>query len=736
MDDNDTSSTSKLTSVTSEITSNWEIYFYDAFNEAYQSYLNNISPNVFMNIYLERIIKITGSKTGFIASINQMNEKRYMSLEAISNNFFVYDEMSVPSDLLLDIDEYDCVYTFAAKQKQVIIENDIRSCHIDSSFKSYININTCVCVPYSFNDKIIGVITLANKSSYDDEIIPHLKILGTLTAVLQNNYFKRKKTSLETDNRFMTYQLFEHMLNYIRDGTIVITNNFSIVYINQHAINIIDMINNSDNFVSSIRRCHNYMNTDILKIFPQLNILNNKNNSEISSTNHKLFKNRRISTRIDNNRALMCPFVMEFIVNSVICHNQIYHIIMIYNNTDNVAYEHKNQTNFIAYLSHELRNPLQSINFANYLLQCNLKNFLNNINTDHFTSENCSYLDIKDSTKISSYLNTIARSCCEMKKIINDILDLSKIEAREFIIELDVCEIKELVETIIAEFFPSAQEKNMILSLEINDDVPKTIYTDEVRISQILSNLISNAIKFGKSGEIKLSISYDEFDHGIKFSVIDHGEGIKKEEIPNLFKQFCRTSSSDKFNSNGLGLYVSQQIAHLLGGHICVVSEHKKGSTFTLFHPIKLGSSGTFLDKNKYNKCLSGNILIIDDNESNLTLFKLILDHFNCEYKYYLETNTVTSGIDAINLCNVNKYDIIFMDINMLGIDGCTASKIIKLNNKNEFSGKIIATTGNILAKKENSSLCNDQEKYKYFDDVIIKPYDDSLILKILHRYL
>ena len=489
------------------------------------------------------------------------------------------------------------------------------------------------------------------------------------------------------------------MLNYVRDGTIVITNNFNIVYINQHAINIIDIINNSQ-----LKKSRNYANIDILKIFPHLDILKSD----------KLFKNRHISTRIDNNRALMCPFVMEFIINSVICHNNIYHIIIIYNNTDNVSYEHKNQTNFIAYLSHELRNPLQSINFANYLLQCNLKN------------------NMQDN-KIPSYLNTISRSCCEMKKIINDILDLSKIEAREFIIELDVCEIKRLVETIMADFLLAAKEKNMILSFEIDTNVPETIYTDEVRLSQILSNLISNAIKFGKSGEIKLFINFDEFD-GIKFSVIDHGDGIKETEIPNLFKQFSRTSSSDKINSNGLGLYVSQQIAHLLGGHVSVVSEHNKGSTFTLNHPIKLGNSGTFIDKDKFNKCLSGNILIIDDNESNLTLFKLMLDHFNCLYKFNLETNTVTNNIDAINLCNVNKYDILFMDINMLGVDGCTASKIIKLNNK--FSGKIVATTGNILAKKENSSLCNDQEKYKYFDDVIIKPYDDSVILKLLYRYL
>ena len=161
---------------------NWEIAFYDVFNEAYQSYLNNISPNVFMHIYLEKIIKITESSAGFIASINVMNQKRYMSLEAVNNKFFNFDELTVPSDLLLDIDEYDYIYTIAIKQNKIIIDND---------FKDLVNINTCICIPYSFNDKLIGIITLANRSSYVDN--NQFKLLGNLTAVLKIIILKERK---------------------------------------------------------------------------------------------------------------------------------------------------------------------------------------------------------------------------------------------------------------------------------------------------------------------------------------------------------------------------------------------------------------------------------------------------------------------------------------------------------------------------------------------------------------
>lgn len=649
---------------------NWYTEFHNIFNESYQCYLNNISSIIFMNNFLSKVIKITESSSGFIASLVHSESKKYLFLDTI-----IGENETIYSDLLdNDIDAIDMIFIKSIKNNKLLLTEDGYS----------------IAIPTMFLNETIGVIFLTSKEVYTHEMISSFNVLGGLIGFLQHNNLKLKKTSLETDNKFITYQIFEHLLNYTRDGAIVVTNTFDIVYINQNAINIINMVKKDKN------------PDNLLDFFPQLNIL--------CTNNTKLFRDRKININIENNRSIMCPFTMEFIVNSVICYNTIYHLVMIYNNGDNVSLEYKNHTNFIAYLSHELRNPLQSINLANYLLQCNIKNVNYNVNN------------------VSSYLNTIARSCHEMNKIINDILDLSKIEAHEFIIELDVCNIRKLVNEIVSEF---PNEEKIII--EIDDSVPKTIYTDEVRLSQILSNLISNAVKFGKSGEIKINVQFNDIDSGVTFSIIDNGEGIKREEMSNLFKPFCQTSCSEKFKSNGLGLYVSQQVAHLLGGHISVVSQYKKGSTFTLFHPIKLENSGIIFEKQNFDKIISGNILIVDDNESNLVLFRLMLEHFNYEYKYNLEVHTVKDGKDAIDICKVNNYNLIFMDINMPGIDGCTASKLIKLNG---FYGKIIATTGNILSKKENMTLCSDSDRYSHFDDVIIKPYDNTVILKVLNKYL
>jgi len=725
---------------------NWELLFYKTFNTTYQSYLGSISPIVFMNTFLNKIIKITNSESGFIGGIININGNNFISLEAINNKLILDDDIINSSNLLINIDETNTLFTHAIKINKILYVNNSQDFLLfDKSIKKPANIKTCICIPYSFNDQIIGIIVLANRKSYNDHMIPNLKILGNLTAILQNNYSKLKKTNFEIDSRFIIYQLLEHVFNITRDGIIITTNSFEPIYINKIASYIISLNdtdikvskknkkNKSDNinFINDINDIDDinemYTNTNLLGIFPQLKILDNRTDLQ-----NKLFKNRRIEILLNNNfdnnnddnnesKKNKNSIVLEFIINSVICHGNIYHIFMIYNNIENFIAEQRNQTNFIAFLSHELRNPLQSLNLANHLLQTKLKN---------------NYQETYQNNNIDSYLNSIKRSCNEMKKIINDILDFSKIEANEFTIELDLCNINELATNIMSEHIELVNEKGLEFKLNLSDNIPTTLFTDEIRLHQILSNLILNAIKYSNKGIIELYIECDTCENDtnvIKFNVIDQGQGIRKQELPNLFKQYCQTSCSDKFNSNGLGLCVSQKIAKLLGGKITVKSEYKKGSTFTLYHPIKLGNSGSFCEKSKISKNLEGNILIVDDNETNLVLFGLMLENFNNDYNYKLVIHKVSNGLDAIESCKINNYDIIFMDINMPNMNGCTASKIII---ENGYKGKIVAITGNILAKKENSIKCGKLENYNYFNDVVIKPYDDLIILKILNKYL
>ena len=328
-------------------------------------------------------------------------------------------------------------------------------------------------------------------------------------------------------------------------------------------------------------------------------------------------------------------------------------------------------------------------------------------------------------------MGMIDKSCNELKKIIGDVLDLSKIEANEMIIEYDTCIIRDICINIIEYNEEKAKNKNLDIYYIINDNMPETIYTDEIRLNQILNNLISNAIKYTHSGCIKLVADYDSARHCITFNVIDTGIGIKEDEIDKLFTRYSRTSASDKFTSNGLGLYISQNIANLLGGYIEVKSAYNNGSTFTIYHPINLEISSMKQNNALIYKINKPNmkILLVDDNKTNLDLLYMMMEHINNKYKCCHDICTADNGYTAIELTKKNNFDIIFIDVNMPHMDGTTAAHIIKSEG---YTGKIIATTGNILVKKENATYSLNSDLYKIFNNVIIKPYDELCIVKML----
>jgi signal transduction histidine kinase len=530
-------------------------------------------------------------------------------------------------------------------------------------------------------------------------------VTANYCGILMSGYNTVKYNTIEIDRNFITYQLTEQILNAINDGLIVTDKCFNIIYINECAKSLIKTVYNT--FKTD------FLDKNLLKIFPQLRIL-----KPDSSGDDVILKNRKVELSIRNKNNVNS---IEFVFNTVSCNGSFYHVSAVHNkdaeNTsspknDKLISTHKN---LIAYLSHELRNPLQTISLANYLVQSFIKS-----------------TDIP--TKIKGSFESINKACLDMKRIINDILDFSKLDANEFVINMELVNICDMIDELVEDYAIKASNKGLSLLYDISDDVPKTLYTDVTRMNQILGNLISNSIKYSDQGTISLNVTYDEDTHGVIFSIIDEGIGIRDDEIGRLFKDYGQTSNSFKFNidSNGLGLCISQKIANLLGGYITVKSEYKKGSQFIMFHPIKLGTSGMIYDKKILSMNLVGNVLIVDDNEANSVLFKLLLENFNCEYDGTLTMESVNDGKNAIEVCKINKYDIIFMDINMPGIDGCTASKIIR---KNGYTGIIIATTGNIMAKLENRNMI-DKERYKCFDDIIIKPFDDTTILNILKKYL
>lgn len=677
----------------------WIKLFYTSFNEAYQSYLINTPPFIFMNNLLEKIINITNSDSGYILSTHQINEIKYINTEACSSKLIKTKEIILPSNVLSDSTK-KYMFTECLTDDKIIYTNDIQNEFlINKEVNQFTQFKTYVCITIKFNNKIIGVLGLADRICYNENMFSSFQIMATLLGTLINNYFSCNIVLNSTENKYISYQLMEHVLDIIIDSTIITDNNFDIIYVNHNGVNLLN----------SIHTYSIYEKMNLFTFFPKMI------NHSVQNNNSKLFKNNKfkIPCKLMNDEIN----ILNFVFNSVMCYNKICHVIAIQNSLDNILDDTtiiNDQNNFVAFLSHELRNPLQSIILSSYLLNNKLQDS-----------------NIDDKTK--TQLNIINKSSNDMKRIINDIIDLSKIEAKEFNLEMDLYDVKDITESIYNEYFINANEKNLEFILSINKNIPDKLFTDQVRLSQILSNLISNAIKYTDKGIIILNVSYCKNKKGIFFNVSDTGIGINEDEYCLLFKKYGQTTNSfgSKNNSNGLGLFLSQKLAKLLGGYIQCISEYQKGSTFSFFHPIKLGNSHILYDDKEIQYNLKGKILLVDDDEANLILLKMLLDNYILEYKFDLEIEYTTNGFDAIEFSKINNYDLIFMDINMRGIDGCTTSRIIK--NNNNFSGIIIATTGNILAKAENQ---DDDSKYDCFNHIIIKPYSDLIIRNILNKYL
>jgi signal transduction histidine kinase len=683
----------------------WERQFYVVYNDSYKLYLNNIHPTIFMNVFLEKIISITKSSSGYIVSVHKSSDGEIINVEALYNKNKTNDDTITLKNSTRHIDSKSvCMRSINTGNIQLsnkITQFDI----IDEPIKFPHNYKSYICIPYKYNDVVIGVLGLTSFGNYEDHQFNIFKTLGNMIASLQNIYFALKISNpIYTENKIVIYQLMDDILNTTQDGIILVDTNYDFIYTNACAETLLTEL-----YGDLIKESHK---KNLLTLFPQMNDFG-------GSIEKKIYKNRKFNIQI-NDSSQSSQKSLDFILNTVISAGKFYHLVTIHISTQKPTLENS-EKQIMAYLSHELRNPLQSVNLATTLLKGKLKNSIHMLALDTVANE-----------KIHDYVSTIEKSCIHMNKIINDVLDLSRLNSNEMVIDLDVYNVHEIVTDAINGLESDTSSKKIKILTQYGDGLPKSIYTDYTRIIQILSNLLSNAIKYSDKNDIIVKVEY--LNNNVLFHVVDEGMGIKTNEFHKLFKTYGQTSNSFncKVDSQGLGLCVSQKMAKLLGGQISVKSKVKKGSTFTLTHPIGLALSNDNINMCGIANKMNGCILLVDDNESNLSLLHMLLDQFNYEFTWTNKIESVDNGKDAIELCKIKQYDIIFIDINMNGIDGCTASKIIK---KNGFVGKIVATTGNILAMKENKSVSGNTV-FDCFDQVMIKPFDDKTVLKTLKQFL
>lgn len=379
--------------------------------------------------------------------------------------------------------------------------------------------------------------------------------------------------------------------------------------------------------------------------------------------------------------------------------------------TEELAKSTKAKSEFLATMSHEIRTPMNAILGMTHLLK------QDSPRNDQI--EPINILDFSGKTLLS---------------LIDDVLDFSKIEAGKIEFEKVEFELNKLINVILESFKVTAKNKGIDLKTDVNEKIPNVLIGDPARLTQILNNLFSNALKFTEEGEVCLSIKMlEELEESVQlqFAISDTGIGIEKERVETIFDSFTQASQNTKrlFGGTGLGLTISKQLVELQGGDISVESEEGEGSTFYVELTFAKGSDKPEKDESPENDTSKGlgglKVLLAEDNLVNQKVMLRFLERWNVDMK------VVDNGEEALKALKEEYFDVILMDLQMPMMDGYEASEAIrKLDDPYKRKIPIIALTAAALKEVREKVYASGM------NDFVTKPFNPAELEQKLHKYI
>ncbi len=382
--------------------------------------------------------------------------------------------------------------------------------------------------------------------------------------------------------------------------------------------------------------------------------------------------------------------------------------------------EQANQTKsaFLANMSHEIRTPMNAILGFTEILK---RGF------------------VKNETESLKYLNTIHSSGKNLLDLINDILDLSKVEAGKIEFEKIPFQPYTIIHQVVLMLQQAAQKKNVTLRWKTTTPVPEEIFSDPARFRQILFNLTGNAVKFTEHGSVDIHCSFEKKDSTpfLHIAIKDTGIGMAADTLEKVFDPFGQADAtvSRRFGGTGLGLSISHKFAQAMGGDIEVTSREGVGSTFTLLLPIGKTGSSRFLQPEEVAllkqavestetsswKFSGGKVLVVDDGAENRELVKVVLEEVGLTV---VEAENGQIGVDKVLS---DSFDLVLMDIQMPVMDGFTAARLMR---KKGIEIPIIALTANAMKGFEEECLANGYSGYAS------KPINIDKLMQLVAKYL
>lgn len=382
------------------------------------------------------------------------------------------------------------------------------------------------------------------------------------------------------------------------------------------------------------------------------------------------------------------------------------------------------QTKFLANMSHEIRTPINVIIGMNEMI-----------------------LRENEDNTIQGYAYDIQNASNMLLGLINDILDFTKIESGQLELSENTYNLSALIQDLNLLFKARAGGKAISTRIDIDTNLPSKLYGDDIRIKQVLVNILSNAVKYTQQGSVTLKVYCRQINEEyitLCFSVIDTGIGIKEEDLSKLFDSFKRLdlNKNRTIQGSGLGLNIAKQLVELMNGTITVKSTYGEGSTFNIYIPQKVIESKSIdnievsLTQSREGAVNTGKftaenarVLVVDDNTVNLSLMKGLLK------RTLIQVDTASDGMKALELTKEKIYHLIFMDHMMPELDGVETLHILRKDMSNpNHDATVVALTANAI------SGCREEYLSYGFDDYFSKPIQadklDDLLIRLLPKGL
>ena len=430
------------------------------------------------------------------------------------------------------------------------------------------------------------------------------------------------------------------------------------------------------------------------------------------------YQNPQMVVWFSSEKEVVMDLLIGFCASSISVAAVMYLHFRMYNKQQEILEEarieaqsaNKAKSAFLANMSHEIRTPINVMLGMNEMI-----------------------LRESESEEIRQYAKSIERSGGYLISLINNILDISRIESGKMEIEEGKYELRQLLDEVMLIAEKQAEQKSLKMNLIFDKTLPAYLIGDVIHIKQILLNLINNAVKYTKEGQIDIKVSKNEEETKLIFEVKDTGIGIKEENLPVLFDAFMRVDSkkNKKIKGTGLGLAIAKQLVEQMGGMIWVESVYGKGSSFFVQLPMKKVSDGKIsnvewkeTDERKRRSFVApqAKILIVDDNPENLMVTRSLLK------RTAVFVDTAASGEECVHKVRQNVYDLILLDYMMPQMDGIDT--IRELKKDVQFHIPVIALTADVTKGIEQTFL------REGFCAYLSKPVMWSKLEDLLMKYL